>query len=448
MRREWKARIGLTILAMVLASLPRGDKASPPGRSQAGQPSPVTPTGSGAEKPDSTLVSEADQILKQMSGITGLPIKSAVRYRVVSRAQAHQYMLRNLHSQYTPGQFGIQEAMLKAFGLVPPDFNLQKFLISFYTEQAAGFYDPETKTMYIARWISQSMQPMVMAHELTHALQDQNFGLEKFLYAERQNDDASSARQALVEGYATAAMLQRMIEPAQLGNFFSLRALFGPLLAQQIEQFPVFSKAPFFFRYGALFPYVQGAGFAQDALHQGGWKKLNSAFGAPPEATKDFFDPQLYFQHDELPKVELPHPKALEHAKGLSLLEENTLGALGIYTLVGQFISQEEARRVSTGWLGDRYLLYENSQTGGYAIVARTLWAESSLASEFLDDEVAILKKKYPHLQTNGSSAKGVFGGVTSKGDVMALLRGNQVFWAEGVPPRQRGAMLKFLRSL
>ncbi|PYV01361.1 MAG: hypothetical protein DMG26_13760, partial [Acidobacteria bacterium] len=125
---------------------------------------------------------------------------------------------------------------------------LGKFLVSFYTEQAAGVYDPRRKTMLIADWVGEDMQKMVLAHELTHALQDQNFDLEKFLHAVRDDDDSTSARQAIVEGHATAAMMQEMIKPASLTTMPSLQPLMGMMIQRPMAQFPAFSGAPFFFR--------------------------------------------------------------------------------------------------------------------------------------------------------------------------------------------------------
>ena len=97
--------------------------------------------------------------------------------------EIRKFLIDNLHADYTPRELHVQEATLRAFGLVSRDFDLEKFLISFYTEQAAGFYDPRTKTMYMARLDPADMQQMVLAHELTHALQDQNFNLERYMHA-------------------------------------------------------------------------------------------------------------------------------------------------------------------------------------------------------------------------------------------------------------------------
>src|SRR5579859_5101410 len=92
----------------------------------------------------------ADEVLQEMSKTTGLPIKSPLKKRILGRPAIEKYLTENLHAEYTPEELHIQEATLQAFGLVSRDFNLEKFLITFYTEQAAGFYDPRTKTMNIA----------------------------------------------------------------------------------------------------------------------------------------------------------------------------------------------------------------------------------------------------------------------------------------------------------
>ncbi len=126
------------------------------------------------------LLSQADEVLQQMSQITGLPIKAPLKKQVISRPEIEKYLTENLHEEMTPAEIHAQEALVRALGLVSRDFNLEKFLVSFYTEQAAGFYDPKRKTMFIADWVPAETQTMVLSHELTHALQDQSWDLESF----------------------------------------------------------------------------------------------------------------------------------------------------------------------------------------------------------------------------------------------------------------------------
>ncbi len=394
------------------------------------------------------LLSQADEVLKQMSQITGLPIKAPVKKQVVSRPEIEKYLTQNLHEEMTPAEIHAQEALVRAFGLVSRDFNLEKFLISFYTEQAAGFYDPKRQTMFIADWIPPETQTMVLSHELTHALQDQSWDLESYLHAARDDDDATAARQAVVEGYATAAMLQQAAGGADLGQLPSIAPLMDMVIHQQFEEYPAFSHAPYFFREEALFPYVQGMGFIQAGLQLGGWKELQGLFEHPPEATKQIFEPPTYFHHQAFPQVALAHPPALEGVAGLRFLTANAMGELGYYALLGQLISGDEAKAVGPAWLADRYLLYERSAGNDYTLVARTRWTSPETSLAFFRDYHRILAHKYPELTADSRSGTDVFIGSAANGAILLLREGDECVWAEGVPAAQADALLAWLRAL
>jgi hypothetical protein len=397
------------------------------------------------------LLSQADSVLQQMSELTGLAIKSSLKKQVISRPEVSKYISETLRSEMTPQEIHIQEATLQAFGLVAPDFNLEKFLISFYTEQAAGFYDPLRKTMFIADWVEPDMQRMVLSHELTHALQDQSYDLEKFLKADRDDDDASAAREAVVEGHATAAMIQEMIEPMKLEVMPSLEPLMAPIIQQQLEEFPAFTKAPFFFRFQALFPYIEGIGFMQHGLQAGGWKRLSSLFDNPPRTTKEIFQPEVYFDKQPLPKVTLPQPAALAGVHGVSFLAENIMGEMGYYALLGQLISEDEAKSVAPNWLADRYLLYEKSDAGPgkkqYVLVSQTRWSSAESAQAFFRDYHTILAHKYPELAPDPRSTSDLFIGKANNGQVVMLRKDADCLWAEGIPATQAEAILNWLKS-
>jgi hypothetical protein len=411
--------------------------------------SPGQTTSAQAPAPQTqSLLATADEVFEEMSRTTGLPIRAPLQKQILSRAEIRKYLEQTLHEEYTPQEIHIQESVLKAFGLVSREFDLAKFLIAFYTEQAAGAYDPRRKTMFIADWPTEEMQRMVLAHELTHALQDQNFDLQKFLRATRANDDATNARQAVVEGYAMAAMMQHLVEPVELASLPSLEPMMAGIIHQQLEEFPAFSNAPFFFRMQALFPYVQGMGFMQRGLQRDGWRKLNSLFANPPTTTKAIFEPSLYFDPQPLPTVSLPPPGVLGKVDGLRVLTENTMGELGYYALLGQFISEDEAKTVATGWLADRYILYEGPDVNQFALVARTRWTNSETALAFFRNYHTILAHKYPELAPDKRSAAELFIGSAANGQVILLRKGDECLWTEGVPAEQTEAMLNFLRTL
>ncbi|MBI1941617.1 MAG: hypothetical protein HYS33_08940 [Acidobacteria bacterium] len=397
-----------------------------------------------------SLLSSADEILAEMSRITGLPIKAPLEKRIVTRLEIEKYLRESLHAEYTDDEIHTHEALLKALGLVSPEFDLEKFIIHFYTEQAAGVYDPRRKVMLIADWLEPQMQKLVLAHELTHALQDQNFEIRQFLRGARANHDATTARQAIAEGFATAAMMQHMLGGIDLGNLPSLEPLLAGMVGKQMEAFPAFSNAPFFFRLQALFPYTRGMTFMQEGLARGGWKKLGELFEHPPASTKEVLEPQFYYSGKTLPRFSLPRPEPLARVAALRLLEENVLGQLGYYALLGQLISEDEAKEVAPGWLADRYILYkyEGAAPARYALVARTRWSSPETALAFFRDYHTILGGKYPGLTPDPRSTTDLFVGTATSRTVILLRRGDEVRWAEGIPAAKADAMLEWLRGL
>jgi hypothetical protein len=394
------------------------------------------------------LLSQADEILHEMSEMTGLPIRAQLKKRVISRPEIEKYLTENLHEEMTPAEIHAQEAELRAFGLVSREFKLEPFLIKFYTEQAAGFYDSKQKTMFIADWIPPEIQIPALAHELTHALQDQSWDLEKFMRAARANDDATNARQALVEGYATAAMFEQMTGSVQLADLPSIEPLLETSIQQTFEEFPTFASAPHFFRVQALFPYLQGTDFIQHGLKRGGWKSLNATFDHPPDSTKQIFQPGVYFDHQTLPTLTVARPAAIVGATGLRFLTENVMGQLGYYSLLGQLISGDEAKSLGPGWMADRYLLYEYTGGTDYTLVSRTRWTSSETALAFFRDYHTILAHKYPELTTDQRSTADLFIGSASNGVTLLLRKGEECVWAEGVPAAKTDAMLAWLQAL
>jgi hypothetical protein len=427
------------------------------------------PQAAQTEKPEAAFET-ADAVLRQMSRLTGLPVKEPLKKQLISRSDIDRYLRENINAEYTPEEIHGEEAALKAFGAVDADFNLEKFLISFYTEQAAGFYDPRHKTMFMANWVEPAAQKMVLSHELTHALQDQSFSLWKFMRATRDDDDASSAREALVEGYATLAMMQAMLGSIPIEKLPSLDASMEAMVNQQMAEYPVFSKAPFFLRFQAMFPYIQGMHFVRQGLVLGGWKRLNQCFTDPPTSTEQIFQPESYFNPPADPRpgtkaatrpLALPPAPALEEAPSLKRVESNIMGELGYDALLGQFLSSEEAQKVTLPWVADRYLVYEGPASGQFTLIARTRWSTADAAGAFCSDYRTILEKRWSGAadETQGAaSAEAQPEKTGSSPEVLLrtsgprrslLLReGDECRWVERVPEVQADALEKWLCDL
>jgi hypothetical protein len=224
--------------------------------------------------------------------------------------------------------------------------------------------------------------------------------------------------------------------------------MIGPAIRQQMAEFPVFSKAPFFFKLEALFPYIQGASFIVNGLRQADWKTLDELFTSPPSSTKALYQPDVYFKHAELPEVRLPDNAPLDSDPGIKPLDENILGELGCNELLGQFLDEETATADCAGWAGDRYIVYEGPSAESNPLIARTHWASAEAALTFFRDYHKILTRKYKEFTPDPHSDSERMIGRTASGQVILLYAGNEVRWAEGVPSNKVDAMLKWLEAL
>src|SRR6202020_2811119 len=126
------------------------------------------------------LFRSVDEILSFASNDTKLPIEHSVKRKLISRDEVNQYLREKFDEDEGRKRMERSEIVLKKFGLLDRDFHLGPFLLSLLTEQIAGFYDNKSKTVNLLDWIEPDQQKPVLAHELTHALQDQKVDLTKW----------------------------------------------------------------------------------------------------------------------------------------------------------------------------------------------------------------------------------------------------------------------------
>src|SRR5713226_5148551 len=169
------------------------------------QRAPQSPATTAATR-NAALIAATAEVLKETSEIRQLPILRPVQSSTKSRAEIERMLIKNLDEETTPAQIHATEVTLKKLGLAPADFQYRALMLRLLTEQVAGYYDPKAQQFHLADWIDLDGQKPVMAHELTHALQDQHFNLRRFEHWPKGDSDAELAAHALIEGDATLAM--------------------------------------------------------------------------------------------------------------------------------------------------------------------------------------------------------------------------------------------------
>ncbi len=384
----------------------------------------------------------ADETLVQVARITGLEPKRPIARSLKSREEIRAYIIAHLHEDLPPEKMRADQLALEKFGLIPKGFPLEKFTVDLLTEQVAALYDPKKKEFYIADWIPVELQRTIMAHELTHALQDQYFDLDKWLKEVRTNDDALLARTAVAEGSATAVMLEYLLAPQgkQVRDLPEPEELVRAGLLGQLETESAFGQAPRYLREALIFPYLDGVSFTQRFLARHGWKTFDTVFKNPPASSQEILHPEKYFDGARREAVSLPDLSKLV-PPGWKRLDENVAGEFTTAAILKEFLDEKTATSSprpgtigASEWSGDRYQVFENVAADRAMVIFRTRWATPSAAQQFFEDYTRLLPKKYRWLQKT-SSRPNRFVARTEDLGVFVRARGREVLVVEGANP-------------
>src|SRR5688572_3843740 len=298
---------------------------------------------------NASIISTTAAVLKETSELRELPILREVKSGAQSRAEIERMIIKNLNTDTTPEKMHAAEVLLKAFGLAPKEFEYRTFLIKLLTEQVAGYYDPKAQQFYLADWIDLDGQKPVMAHELTHALQDQHFNLKRFDKWPKGDADAELAAHALIEGDATLAMTLYLAKHPMLALAF--------IKSSQETSTEQFQQAPRALRESLLFPYQEGSAWASQVYKRGGWSMVSDAFKKLPLSTEQILHAEKYFTYEPPVKVTMPN-LALALGQGWRRIDYDVNGEWGYYLVLDQLLNNvTESKRAAAGWGGDRFAI-------------------------------------------------------------------------------------------
>src|SRR5215217_2832240 len=315
-------------------------------------------TGAASRTQHAAIVSMTAEMLRETSELRELSILRSVKSGAQSRGEIERMIVKNLDTETTPAEMHAAELLLKAFGLAPEEFAYRDFLIKLLTEQVAGYYDPKAQQFYLADWIELEGQKPVMAHELTHALQDQHFNLKRFENWPKGDADAELAAHSLIEGDATLAMTLYMAKNPLVALAF-IRSLSSQEIAT--EQF---KQAPRAVRESLLFPYEQGSKWATQLYRRGGWEMVSEAFKKLPQSSEQILHADKYFSYEAPQKLILPDFKSVL-GPSWKRIDNDVNGEWGYFLILDEFLNNEtESQPASAGWGGDRFVLYESSKAG------------------------------------------------------------------------------------
>ena len=321
----------------------------------------------------SGLAALVDSLAPAVERAAGLTFRSPPRSALRSRDQVRAYLLRKLDEELPPARLRGIETAYRLFGLLPDTVQLRGLLLDLYTEQVAGFYDPDSATLFGVEGADRSQLRLVLAHEMIHALQGQYLPLDSILTATTNNDRLTAA-QAILEGQATLASLDVLAPGQDVAGKPEFWELYREQVRAQQSSMPVFRRAPLVLREALIFPYLQGAEF----MHW--WRRSPLADTLPygprmPVSSEQVLHPDRYSRGDV--------PLGLALAPDSSATFEDVMGESEIRVLLAVLAGSDEVQTVvPLGWGDDRYRLYASPQ--GPALVWCIVWDDARAAGRFV----------------------------------------------------------------
>ncbi len=300
---------------------------------------------------DPRLAEIAVRILPDLASRSGMELRDPVRVERRSRAELERYLEFKIDEEFPEGRAELVSEAYALLGLVPSDMDLRGTLKTLYLEQIAGFYDPDSTTLFVLDDQPDEAIESLLVHELVHAIQDQNTDLDA-ITAPGLDNDRRVAAQAAIEGHATLVMFEFLMQgqgALDLTDVPDFSERLGPALEAARMESPTLSTAPLVLQESVLFPYQGGVRFVEFLWRERGGRP--PPFGPDlPASTEQILHPEGFArgQPDMPRRVEVVVPE------GWNRLIEDTLGELEL----GILLETVGASRASAfGWGGDRYVL-------------------------------------------------------------------------------------------
>ncbi len=350
----------------------------------------VSPKGSGTSA-----------ITKRLSSIRGLEFKREVPVLYESKAA----LTARLNTELA-NSFGDRDRLryislaYEKLGLFPRGFKLKESLVAFLGDEVAGFYSLKAKKVVLVDTpgilYSSSlhggpggMAEGTLAHEFTHALQDQHFAISDRLLHPTSGDKAMAYR-SITEGDAILAELAYGWGGA---NGESLARIRRRIEKTPLPLEPLSPAVPAVLIDRFRFPYEAGATFVLRPLLRQGWTGVNLLHRFPPLSTEQVLHPEKYFDFPDPPTKVIPGKTLDLFPANWRLVDDNTLGELLVRCLLKNYMPPDLAIAAAAGWDGDRFLAFANGEEVGF--VWLTVWDSEKDAQKFILAYEEVRSRKY-----------------------------------------------------
>ncbi len=340
------------------------------------------------------LESVSETIRGEIEKLRGRSFRSPVSVRLTDKRGFLDYVKKRQAETESPEKLARDETVAKLLGFLPPTYEYEAELLKLLEQQVGGFYDPGSDTFYLMDTFTGGVAKVILAHELTHALDDQHFDLDAKIRACGDDTDATLALQCVVEGSGTGLMYQWVKTHMGEVRMEDLAAA-QDLGADELAEAPPYVWKPL------LAAYLRGDGFLSRIpgmnllMKAARSEDVERAFETPPRSTEQILHPEKYWNAD---KRDEPLRVALDTgALGAEwkLAGMDTLGELYLAMLAtprpervgfdahspAAVMKLSYTNKAAEGWGGDRLALFRRGEDAFLQLV--TAWDTPQDADEF-----------------------------------------------------------------
>jgi len=314
------------------------------------------------------------EVMDEVEGLRGFGFSKPVVAEAVTQGEIAEDLTEYADIAYPREQMTRRSLAWETIGVIPDDTDLRDVYEEYGSTQVIGYYDTLSGTLkFLGTRDPSPLERITLAHELTHAIDDQRFGLENLdVLASECRDEEAAAAVALVEGNATFFMLRW----AQ--TFLTPEEQIEVGVEAALQDTSTGDIPPFVVRLLA-WSYDEGLRFTTALSAQGGVHAIDEALAAPPVSTEQIIHPERY-PNDAPTPVDVPDLSE-ELGEGWEDLDVMSIGESWLGTAFGLRLGGTQAAEAAAGWDGGTY----RSWTDGaeVAVVLSTVWDSEADASQF-----------------------------------------------------------------
>ena len=313
----------------------------------------------GASEPPVEWDTRLVPVVHEVERIRGLTFEHAVDIEFLSDAAFAQRVGidRGELTASDEKQMDRSEAMLRAAGLVAGDVDLVSSLSDLQESGVLAYYEPDTERITVRGKTLDVATRVTLAHELTHALQDQHFDLDRIQRrADRVN--GSAAARALIEGDAKRveiAYLDTLPGPER-DEYVQWQQSAGSRVTETLDAAGVPAALVAVFQS----PYSLGQEMLRVLVAAQDEHAVDALFADPPVSDVSYLDPRTLLADRHVRDVKRPTLGPGERRLGR---RGDVFGAFALYLVLATSGDAVGALRVADGWGGDALVTFTHDGT-------------------------------------------------------------------------------------